>query len=107
MLPAEMFEPAAKRRVALGLLVGEIINERNVQFDPARVEAALANIAADFEDPTEVMKMYQQRQDLMQGLRSVVIEEQVVEALVAGAQVTDEAMSLEDLLKSQNQAQPA
>jgi len=107
MLPAEMFEPAAKRRVALGLLVGEVINARSVQFDPARVEKALANIAADFEDPSEVITMYQQRQDLMQGLRSVVIEEQVVELLVAGAQVTDESMSLEDLLKSQNQAQPA
>lgn len=107
MLPAEMFEPAAKRRVALGLLIGEIINARNVQFDPARVDAALAGIAADFEDPSEVVKMYQSRQDLMQGLRSVVIEEQVVEALVAGAKVTDEPMSLEDLLKSQNQAQAA
>lgn len=106
MLPAEMFEPAARRRVALGLLVGEIINAREVTFDPARVEAAIEAIAGDYEDPAEVRKMYQQRQDLMQGLRSVVIEEQVVELLVAGAQVSEEPMSLEDLLKSQqNQGQ--
>ena len=64
-------------------------------------------LPGDYEDPAEVRKMYQQRQDLMQGLRSVVIEEQVVELLVAGAQVDEVPMSLEDLLKSQNQAQPA
>ena len=50
-------------------------------------------------------KVYQSRPDLMQGLRGVVIEEQVVEGLVATAQVSDVPMSLEELLKSQNQAQ--
>jgi len=105
MLPGEMFEPGAKRRVALGLLIGEVINARNIQFDPARVDAALERIAGDFEDPAEVRKVYQSRPDLMQGLRGVVIEEQVVEGLVATAQVSDVPMSLEELLKSQNQAQ--
>lgn len=107
MLPGEMFEPGAKGRVALGLLVGEVINARSISFDPARVDAELDRIAGDFEDPEEVRKLYRSREDLMQRLRSVVIEEQVVETLVGGAQVTEEPMSLEDLLKSQQQAQPA
>ncbi|WP_293392507.1 trigger factor [Nevskia sp.] len=107
MLPGEMFEPGAKGRVALGLLVGEVITSRQISIDPARVDLALDNIAGDFEDPEEVRKLYRSREDLMQRLRSVVLEEQVVETLAAGAQVTDEPMSLEDLLKSQQQAQPA
>lgn len=105
MLPAEMFEPAAKRRVALGLLIGEVIKARNIQFEPARAERLLAEIAADYEQPEEVLQLYRTRQDLMQGLRAVAIEEQVVEQLIAGARTVEVPMSLEDLLKSQNQAQ--
>jgi trigger factor len=103
MLPAEMFEPSAKRRVALGLLIGEVIKNREIQLDAARVDRLLEEMAADYEQPDELRRMYRARPDLLQGLQAVAIEEQVVESLLADAQISDLAMSLEDLLKSQNQ----
>lgn len=105
MLPDEMFEPAAKRRVALGLLIGEVIKSRGIEFDQARVDKLLEDLAADYDQPEQVRQLYRSRQDLMQGLQAVAIEEQVVEALIAGARTTEQPMTLEDLLKSQNQAQ--
>ncbi len=105
MLPAAAFEPTAKRRVALGLLLGEIIKSRKIEFDPARVERMLEEMASDYEQPEDVRQLYRSRPDLMQGLRGVAIEEQVVETLLAGARIAEQPMSLEDLLKSQNQAQ--
>jgi trigger factor len=100
-LPAEIFEPNARRRVALGILVGEAIRAKDIKLDAARVEKALEEIAADYEHPDQVKQYYHSRQDLMQGLRAVVMEEQLVEALLDTAQASEQPMALEELLKPQ------
>jgi trigger factor len=102
MLPAEMFEAAARRRVALGLLIGEVIKKKNIELDMARVERQLDEIAVDYEQPEQVHSYYKSNPQLMQTLRAVALEEQVVDTLLAEAQVVDQPMPLEALLKSQN-----
>ncbi|HWY25934.1 MAG TPA: trigger factor, partial [Nevskia sp.] len=104
MLPAELFEAAARRRVALGLLIGEVIKSREIKPDNARVDKALEEIAGDYEQPEQVRQFYRSRPDMLQGLQAVALEEQVVENLLAGAKTSDLPMSLEDLLKSVSQS---
>jgi trigger factor len=104
MLPDQLFEANAQRRVALGLLIGEVIKSRQIKPDTARVMAALEEIATDYEQPEEVRQFYRSRPDMMQGLQAVVLEEQVVESLLAGAASTEQPMSLEELLKSVSQS---
>jgi trigger factor len=103
MLPAALFEAAAQRRVALGLLIGEVIKTRNIQLDAGRVDRQLDEIAADYEQPEAIKQYYRSRPELMQSLRSVTLEEQVVESLLENARSTELKMTLEDLLKSQAQ----
>lgn len=104
MLPDALFEANAQRRVALGLLIGEVIKTRQIKPDNARLDAALEEIAADYEQPDQVRQFYRSRPDMMQGLQAVVLEEQVVESLLAGAKSSELPMSLEDLLKSVSQS---
>lgn len=104
LFPDEMLEPNARRRVALGLLIAEVIRERKIVMDPARQEKVLDQIAADYQQPDQIKQYYRSRQDLMQGLRAMVMEEQVVESLLAGAKSKDVPMSLDDLLKPAQQA---
>lgn len=99
MLPPALFAPQAQRRVALGLLIGEVIKAREIKLDPARVEAEIEAIAADYETPAQVRQYYQSRPDLLQGLRAMVLEEQVVESLLASAAVTPLPLPLEQLLQ--------
>jgi len=105
ILPDAMFEATAKRRVALGLLVGEVIKVCEITPDAARVDRMLDEMAADYEEPEALRKLYRSRPDLLQSLHAVAIEEQVVDHLLGEAEVTEQTMSLEDLLKTQNQAQ--
>ncbi|TXH03522.1 MAG: trigger factor [Nevskiaceae bacterium] len=105
LLPDALFEPQARRRVALGLLIGEVIKNREIKLDAARVEKALSDMAGDYEQPEQVKQFYRSRQDLMQGLSAMVLEDQVVDSLVAGVAPTAVAMSLDELLKPQQQAQ--
>lgn len=104
LFPDEMLEPGARRRVSLGLLIGEVIKDKKIVMDPARQDRLLDEIAADYQQAEQVKQHYRSRPELMQGLRAIVMEEQVVESLLAGAKVTDAPMALDDLLKPAGQA---
>jgi trigger factor len=104
LLPASLFEQTARRRVALGLLIGEVLKEREIKLDPARVDKALDDMAADYEQPEEVKQYYRSNAQMMQSLSAVVLEDQVVESLLEGVTQTDQPMSLEQLLNPQAQA---
>ena len=99
LLPDAIFTQNAHKRVALGLLIGEVIKTKEIKLDTERVETTLSELAADYEQPEQVKQFYRGRQDLMQGLRAMVLEDQVVATLIEGAAMTDVPMSLDDLLK--------
>lgn len=101
MLPDDIFREEAKRRAALGLLVGEVIRRKEIKLEPARVERAIDELAADYAQPELVKQLYQSRPDLMQNVRALALEDQVVEYLLEQAQVRDQPMSLDQLLSRQ------
>lgn len=105
LMPDAVFEESARRRVSLGLLINAVISSRDLKPDPARLEKTLENIAADYEQPEQVRAYYRSRQDLMQGLVAMVVEDQVVDLLVDGATVRDQTLSLDDLLNPKAAAQ--
>lgn len=104
MLPAQLMEPQAKQKVALGLVLAEIIKQKNVQIDPQRVAAALDQIARDYEQPDMVKAHYFANPHLLDGIRSVVVEDQTVELLLEGSRSVEKPMTLEQLLNPQAQA---
>lgn len=101
MLPAQLFEASASRKVTLGLLLGEVIKQKQVRLDPARVEQALDAMAGDFEQPEQVKAYYRSKPEMLEGLRSMVLEDQVVDLLLAEARKVDKPMTLEQLLNPQ------
>ena len=99
MLPDEYFRANAEKRVALGLLMGDVIKSREIKADEARVEERLTELAADYEQPEQVKAYYRTQPEMMKSLAAAVLEDQVVENLLTTAQVTEVSMSLEELLK--------
>ena len=97
-LPRELFEEQAKRRVVVGLLVGEVIKTEELKADEDRVTAIIAEMASAYEDPTEVVKYYASNEQLMNNMRNVALEEQAIDALLAKAQVSDKEVSFNDLM---------
>lgn len=105
MFPDELFTATARRRVALGLLIGEVIKVREIKLDKERVEQTLTGIAADYEHPEQIKQYYQGNPQLLQGLHAMVMEEQVVDSLLEGVKIKDVKVPLDELLNSQQQAQ--
>ncbi|WP_041394439.1 trigger factor [Photobacterium profundum] len=97
-LPRELFEEQAKRRVVVGLLIGEVIKTEELKADEDRVKAIITEMASAYEDPTEVVSYYEQNEKMMSNMRNVALEEQAIDALLAKAQVTEKEVGFNDLM---------
>jgi trigger factor len=95
LLPDEMFKEQAERRVALGLIIGEVVKKSEIKADPDRVRAYIDDTAASYDKPEEVVNYYYQNQQMLQGIESVVLEDMVIDQIVAQAKVTDETVDYE------------
>lgn len=103
-LPRELFEEQAKRRVVVGLLLGEVIRTHELKADEARVNALIEEMASAYEDPQEVIEFYSKNNELMNNMRNVALEEQAVEAVLAKAKVTEKETNFQDLMNQTAQA---
>lgn len=100
-LPKELFEAEAKRRVLVGLLFSEIIECNKLKADEAKVQSLIDEIATAYEDPKEVVDYYRKDKKAMDNIRSVALEDQVVDLLLASAKVTDKTCSFSELMNQQ------
>lgn len=98
-LPAELFEEQAKRRVELGLIVAEVVKQFDLKPDEARVREMIQEMASAYQEPEQVVAWYYKNEQQMNEVRSVVLEEQVVDTVLQKASVTDKAVSYEEAVK--------
>ena len=96
-LPRNLFEARARRRVSLGLIIGEIIKRNGIQVDPERVRRTVENLASSYENPDEVVKWYYENREALTSAQSLVLEEQVVEWVLSQVQVEEASCSFDEL----------
>ena len=91
--------PAARRRVSAGLLLAELARQNDVRLDSRRVSEALAMIASTYEEPEKVVELYTRDPQLMSGLQSRVLEDQVVEWVAEHAKLTEQPLSFNEVMR--------
>jgi trigger factor len=97
-LPNDMFEEQAKRRVKVGLLLGEVIKLNELKVDESKVNELIASAASAYEDPKEVIEYYASNKELNQQMQNVALEEQAVELLLDSAKVKNKKASFSDIM---------
>lgn len=98
-LPAELFTEQAKRRVVLGLIVAEVVKQFELKPDDAKVREMIEEMASAYQEPEQVIAWYYKNDQQMNEVRSVVLEEQVVDTVLQKATVTDKSVSYEEAVK--------
>ena len=93
------FAEMAHRRVSAGVLIGELARQNDIRPDSRRVAEMLATIASTYEEPTQVVELYQRDPQLMQGLQNRVMEDQVAEWVAAHAQTTEQGLSFSEAMR--------
>ena len=99
-LPREMFADRARRRVGLGLIVGEWIKQEGIQPDPNRVDSMIASLVMGHDQPDALAQAYRGNRDVMQRIHGAVLEDQVVDRLLEKMTVVDVPTSFQDLMSS-------
>jgi len=96
---AEAFADVARRRVAAGLLLGEIARQNDVRLDSRRVAETLTTIASTYEEPEQVVELYNRDPQLMNALQSRVIEDQVTEWIADHAKATEQKLGFNEVMR--------
>jgi trigger factor len=96
----EGFMDAARKRVLVGLVVGEVARRNELRLDPKRLNETLRLIASTYEEPDQVVELYRNDPQLMSGLQNRVMEEQVIDWIAERAQHTEQAMSFQEAIGS-------
>ena len=95
--PREPFEEPARRRAALGLILGQIIRSEGLQPDRQRVEERLEELASNYPNPEEARSAYRRSAEAMRQIESAALEEQVIDWFVARAAVREQPMTFQEL----------
>lgn len=93
-----LFEPQAKRRVALSLLLNAVAEANQIKAGEDQVKALVDEFAQSYEDPAEVVTWYYQDATRLREAQAMVLEENIVNWVLERAQVTDEPTSLEQVM---------
>jgi len=102
-LPRDSFEEQARRRVALGLILGEVIQKESIKLDNDKVRSTIEEMAKSYERPDDVISWYYSDESRLNEVQQMVLENQVVDWLVAQAKVSDEAVNFNDVMDKQQQ----
>jgi trigger factor len=97
-LPAELFQENAKRRVSIGLLLGEVIKDNKLEADEAKVTQLIETAASAYEDPQEVVEYYQSNTELKQQMQNLALEEQAIEAILEKAKVKEIKKAFDEIM---------
>jgi trigger factor len=113
--PREAFEKNARRRVALGLLIGAVIEREQIKADPAQVQQRLEAVVAQAHDARhhhhdsphehrrhldEMMQAYRRDRQAMSQIESMVLEEQAIERLLSQARVTEKTYTFKEFTRA-------
>jgi len=96
--PRERYEQQARRRVALGLILNEVIRQAGIQPDAAQVQTRLDEIVAGFSDPDAARRQYLGNEAATRQLQMSVLEDQAVSWVIGVAQVTDQPSTFKEIM---------
>jgi trigger factor len=97
-LPTQIFEEQAKRRVALGLILAEIIQKNAIKLDANKVRSTIEEMAKSYERPEDVINWYYSDEKRLNDVQQMVLEDQTIEWLVSQSKMSESTMSFSDVM---------
>jgi trigger factor len=97
-LNPEVFEVQAKRRVALGLIIGELVKQHGVAATPAQVRTMVDDFSQTYEQPAEVVKWFYSEPKRLAEFEGMALEANVVKWVLENAKVEDKSVTFDELM---------
>ncbi len=100
-IPSDAFEEQAKKRVALSLIMSEIIVSNEIKIEPEKVRATIEEIAQSYEQPQELINYYYGDEKRLAEVQQMVLEDQAVEWVLDHVKIQDQESDFESLMYHQ------
>ena len=97
-LSPDMFKPQAEERVALGLIVSELVSEQKLQARPEQVKGMVQEIAQTYEQPEAVVRWHYEKPERLHEFEGLAVEHNVVAWVLARAKVVDRPTAFAELM---------
>lgn len=94
----DLHREQAKRRVALGLILAEVVKSNQLQAKPEQVRLQVEEVAQSYEDADSVVKYFYSNPQQMAEIESLVLEGNVVEWALTRAKVVDKPTVFDELM---------
>ncbi len=99
----EELQLIAERRVRLGLILSEVGSKNKVTVNDKELQRAVIMEAQKYPGQEKmVFEYYQKNRGALDMLRAPIFEEKVVELIFKDANITDKEISIEDLMKEED-----
>jgi trigger factor len=96
--PREPFVEPARRRVALGLLLNDVIRKENLVVDRNRVNERLDEMVSAYGDAGAMKRAYMQNAEAMRQVESLALEDQAVDWILGHAKVREVKSTFKQLM---------
>jgi trigger factor len=97
-LSLDVFRPQAEERVALGLIIAELVRSEHLHAKPEQIKALVTETAQTYEQPDAVVRWHYEKPERLRDFEAVVLEQNVVDWILARAKVTDEPATFEAIM---------
>jgi trigger factor len=97
-LTPDLFRPQAEERVALGLILGELVRKEGLQAKPEQVKAMVQEVAQTYEQPEAVVRWHYEKPERLNEFEGLALEQNVVDWVLGRAQVKDVSTTFEALM---------
>lgn len=88
----------ARQRLALGLILIEIVRQNGLQADPVKVRQSVEAIASGYQHPHAVIKWYYEEENRLTGVKSAVLEDEALAWTLGKARVTEVPLPFDVLM---------
>ena len=99
-LDRSLFEPAARRKAVLGMLMSEIARKQSLSADPEKVKEQVDVLAESYDDPDEVVRWYYADRSRLATVENMVVENMVVDWVLDNAKVKEDSMTFDEVMQS-------
>ena len=106
-LPDALFHDQAEKRVKVGLIVNEVISSGELVADATKVDAKLQELAEPYGEPDQVIEWYRSNPEQMGNIEMAVLEDQVVDHIMASADIEEVVSNYADVISGAAIAPPA
>jgi trigger factor len=94
----QVFEANARRRVSLGLIMGELARAEKLQPKPAEVRALIEAESQSYEHPAEVVKWFYMQPQRLSEMEGLALESNVVSWVLSKVKVEDKPVPFDELM---------